>query len=672
MTQLIDDRYELGETIGTGGMSEVFAAQDTLIGRGVAVKILRLELARDTNFRERFRREAQNSGRLNHPSIVAIYDTGETEIDGLAVPYIVMERVHGRTLRDVVRQDGPMAPGAAATTLGPVCDALQASHDSGIIHRDIKPANIMITNTGAVKVMDFGIARALDDNTSAMTQTSAVIGTAQYLSPEQARGKPADARSDIYALGCVMYETITGRPPFEGETPFAVAYQHVQEDPNPPSELVAGLTPTESINVDSVVLTAMAKHPADRYQDAAEMGTDLELLSRNAVTRAARTHLAPEAGGTGADVAPTKAVYEENPTRVAPVATAAAAGAAATGSAPNRPGPEGRGADSVRRKNRWLATAAALLTVVTLGVVFAFAWDALRPTGEDPGSEQIEAMVNIPDVIDLPEAEAVAQLEEAGFQVDVTEEPSPDIDEGNVIRVDPAVGSQLQRGTEVTLVVSTGEEMTDVPDIRGMGIEEAANVLSEVGLELDSTVQESSSDTVAEGQVINQNPVAGVQLAMGSTVSITVSTGAEQVQVPSVVGMNWDQAQQTLSSLGFVPEAEYIDSLEDEGTVLSMTGQGSQQPRGSTVQVEVSNGQLIELPDITRMDRGEALSALRSAGWEGSDSALVTGDPVDTGALIDQGLIAVSEPAEGATIHRDDEVRVRYYEFNLTALNPLG
>lgn len=271
MTFVIADRYELDAVIGSGGMSEVFAATDTLIGREVAVKMLRIDLAKDPNFRERFRREAQNSGRLSHSSIVAVFDTGEVDKDGTSVPYIVMERVQGRNLREVVTEDGVFTPVEAANILIPVCEALQASHDAGIIHRDVKPANIMITNTGGVKVMDFGIARAVNDSTSAMTQTSAVIGTAQYLSPEQARGKPADARSDIYATGCVMYELVTGKPPFEGESPFAVAYQHVQEDPTPPSDFIADLTPTSAVNVDAVVLTAMAKHPADRYQTASEM-----------------------------------------------------------------------------------------------------------------------------------------------------------------------------------------------------------------------------------------------------------------------------------------------------------------------------------------------------------------------------------------------------------------
>ncbi|MGP6174254.1 Stk1 family PASTA domain-containing Ser/Thr kinase [Corynebacterium sp. A21] len=663
MSMTIGDRYELGENIGNGGMSQVYAAHDTLIGRGVAVKMLRVELARDTNFRERFRREAQNSGRLNHPTIVAVYDTGETQIDDIAVPFIVMERVHGRTLRDVVREDGPLSPADAAAILSPVCDALQTSHNAGIIHRDIKPANIMITNTGAVKVMDFGIARALDDNTSAMTQTSAVIGTAQYLSPEQARGKPADARSDIYALGCVLYEIITGRPPFEGETPFAVAYQHVQEDPTPPSELISGLNPTESINVDAVVLTAMAKHPADRYQDATEMGADLELLSRNAVTKAARTHLSPDAGGTATDLPATRASVEEHPTIVAPVAGAVAAGG-------RRQAPEGR-QDPVKRKNRWLATVAALLTVVSLSLVAAFTWDAFRPTDSN-GSTSVESnLVTVPDVINQPEDNATSVIEELGLVVDVVEEPSPEIVAGNVIRVNPAVGSQLQTGTHVMLVVSTGEEMTTVPDITGLTTEAAAQTLADSGLELDPTVREDTSDTIATGLVIEQNPPIGTELSKGSRVSITVSTGAEQIRIPSLSGMQWTQAEQTLTSLGFTPQAEYLDSEEAEGTVLSVNGEGSELPRGSVITVQVSNGQLIDMPDITRLDQTAALSALRAAGWEAPESSLVAGEPVSTGALVDRGLVAVSEPTENQTIRKDQMINVRYYEFDLNVLNPI-
>ena len=268
--QHLSDRYELGEILGFGGMSEVHLARDQRLHRDVAVKVLRADLARDPSFYLRFRREAQNAAALNHPAIVAVYDTGEAETPNGPLPYIVMEYVEGVTLRDIVHTEGPMEPQRAIEVIADACQALNFSHQHGIIHRDVKPANIMISKAGAVKVMDFGIARALAD-ASNVTQTAAVIGTAQYLSPEQARGEKVDARSDVYSLGCVLYEMLTGEPPFVGDSPVAVAYQHVREDPVPPSQRHEGISP----ELDAVVLKALAKNPDNRYQTAAEMRADL-------------------------------------------------------------------------------------------------------------------------------------------------------------------------------------------------------------------------------------------------------------------------------------------------------------------------------------------------------------------------------------------------------------
>src|ERR1700742_3990967 len=275
MTQsrLIGERYELGELIGYGGMAEVHRGRDVRLGRDIAIKILRSDLARDPSFLNRFRREAQAAAGLNYPAIVAVYDTGEdpTGPDGAAVPFIVMEFVEGRTLRDIIKTEGRLPPRRVMEIMSEVCGALEFSHRNGIIHRDIKPANVMITRSGAVKVMDFGIARALSDNGATITSTAAVIGTAQYLSPEQARGEAVDARSDVYSSGCLMYELLTGQPPFRGDSPVAVAYQHVREDPRPPSVL----DPDIPRDVDAVVMKALAKNPDNRYGSAAEMRDDL-------------------------------------------------------------------------------------------------------------------------------------------------------------------------------------------------------------------------------------------------------------------------------------------------------------------------------------------------------------------------------------------------------------
>src|SRR6186713_2347507 len=269
--RLLSDRYELGEILGFGGMSEVHIARDVRLHRDVAVKVLRADLARDPSFYLRFRREAQNAASLNHPAIVAVYDTGEERgSSGETLPYIVMEFVNGRTLKEVLAHEGRLQPRRALEITSEICAALEFSHRHGIIHRDIKPGNVMLTQTGQVKVMDFGIARALASGASTMTQTSAVIGTAQYLSPEQARGESVDARSDVYATGCVLYELLAGQPPFIGDSPVSVAYQHVREDARPPSDINREVPP----EVDAIVLKALAKNPLNRYQSSQEMRAD--------------------------------------------------------------------------------------------------------------------------------------------------------------------------------------------------------------------------------------------------------------------------------------------------------------------------------------------------------------------------------------------------------------
>lgn len=742
MSELIANRYELGSVVGSGGMSVVYSATDTLLGREVAVKMLRSELARDANFRERFRREAQNAGRLNHPAIVAIYDTGETLHNDQSTPYIVMELVKGRNLKDIVADGGPLSPDEAATTLIPVCEALQVSHDAGIVHRDIKPANVMITNTGVVKIMDFGIARALDDVTSHMTQTSAVIGTAQYLSPEQARGKPVDGRSDLYALGCLMYDIMVGHPPFDGDTPFAVAYQHVQEDPTPPSEFIPDLSPTAALNVDAVVLTAMAKHPGDRYQTAVEMAADLQRLEKNLVTMAARQYvdhdpegaaslpgpagiaaaelaaggaagaagLAGAAGavgagmgaagfagaGAGADAADAMettvvpAVSEEFPPKPTPPMQSRRPTHAATADPRMSQGrsPQGRTAgqhaahagqvqrrqpaelepddyyDSYEdRPRKGLRIALIVVALLSLGVVAALTYQYFSPTILTPKSN-----VTVPDLRNQTKADALAALEKLGLKTEVVNDASADVQEDHVVGTDPTANSTVKSGSTITVTVSSGRENTSVPDLSGKTTAEASAILKKKGLDLDPVVREGSSPKVERGKIMEQNPSAGTQVSKGSKVTITVSTGEATTRVPVVTGMQWSQAEGNLTSLGFEPVVEFVDGSEPDGTVISVDGEGTQMPAKSKINVKVSNGSLIQTPNLTNMTVDAAYSALQAAGWKGNRSQIVLGDPVKTGALVNGGRIAQQTPAAGSPVRKDGTVTVQLWEFDITAI----
>jgi beta-lactam-binding protein with PASTA domain/tRNA A-37 threonylcarbamoyl transferase component Bud32 len=628
-------RYLLGPIIGTGGMSDVYAATDELLGRDIAVKMMRADLARDDTFLERFRREAKNAAKLNHHAIVAVYDTGQTDEAHGSVPYIVMERVHGQTLRDIVRDSGPFPLDEASRVMAEVCRALGFSHEAGIIHRDIKPANIMITNTGAVKVMDFGIARALSDTSSAMTQTAAVIGTAQYLSPEQARGKSAEARSDIYAAGCVFYEITTGQPPFSGESPFSVAFQHVQETPLPPSQVQGmNLDPDPALALDAVTLTAMAKDPSDRYDSSADMAADLQRMAEGRMPLAAQAYT-------------DEPVHEATTTHM-PAATPVPASTPTPEPAPEAPRKE------KKPRRSWVVALWIIAILALVGGGTAVAWNWFG--GDD--TEQASEQKQIPDVSGQPRDEAMSTLEDAGFDVTVEDRADAEVPRDETIRTEPEAGVSVPSGSQVTLLVSSGQEVTDVPDLTGMTTQQAQQALQDAGLRLRSNVSEQSSDSVDEGHIIEQTHPSGSHVSKGTEVGITVSTGPEDIRVPRVTGQSRDDAVQNLEDAGFEVDVSMVDSSEDENRVLSASNEGTTQPRGTTITIEVSRGNQFTMPQLVGKDYDEVYSTLQQAGWRGGPDRVTRTNVNQLDPLAVDRVVGQSA-REGETIDRNAPITVR-------------
>ena len=455
MTQprLLGGRYELDGVVGRGGMAEVYRARDIRLDRIVAVKTLREDLARDQTFQARFRREAQSAASLNHPSIVAVYDTGEDMTGPAHVPYIVMEYVDGRTLRELLRDDRRLLPERALEITDGVLRALDYSHRNGIIHRDIKPGNVMLTRSAEVKVMDFGIARAMSDTQATMTQTAQVIGTAQYLSPEQARGERVDARSDLYSTGCLLYELLTGRPPFTGDSPVAIAYQHVRENPIPPSRIDPEIPPW----ADAIVLKAMAKDPADRYQSAAEMRTDIQrALSGVPVAAPSQTEMyAPGTQRMGAQ-------------------TMMAGAGAPTGTMSHYGGPEDGyddGSGGGRRRALWW-----ILGAVGVIIVAVLAYLLLNGGNGNTAS--------VPSVVGQTQAQAVSSVKKAGLNPVVVKVPSSD-KVGIVVSSNPQFGTKVAPHSNVTLRVSAGPKKVTIPNVVGQSQGSAQSTLQGLGLDRD-------------------------------------------------------------------------------------------------------------------------------------------------------------------------------------------
>ncbi len=534
MSTLVGGRYESGPVIGRGGMAEVRRGRDVRLGRDVAIKELREDLARDPSFQARFRREAQAAASLDAPTIVGVYDTGEDE---RGVPWIVMEYVDGRTLREILTTEGRLLPQRAMEVTADVCSALDAAHAGGMVHRDIKPANIMLTSRGEVKVMDFGIAQAAAGNESTMTTTQAVIGTAAYLSPEQARGEHVDGRSDLYSTGCLLYELVTGAPPFVGDSAVAVAYQHVREDPVPPSEFDPTLPAVEAANLDAVVLKAMAKNPANRYQSAEQMREDL--------LRAA----------AGAPVRATPVLTADERVAVAPLAAAA---------------------DPVRRAR---VVYAVFAIIALIGLVSSLL--VVRALLSNDSN-----LIKPPPVLGLTQAQAISQLATFGLRVEkVTAEYSPK-PVGSVIAQSPDANFLVRRNGNVDLTISQGIERGQVPF--GIGQQQAAMEADLALVKLTPVVQ--TRDVLAPaGQVMNVSPAPGTVLAVGSEVTLIVASG--NVAVPDVRGLTQETAIGTLDAASFGIGIQYVEaSLAPgvaPGTVLDQSPSSGVLPQGSDVVIQV-------------------------------------------------------------------------------------
>jgi eukaryotic-like serine/threonine-protein kinase len=533
--RLLGGRYQVGELLGYGGMAEVHHGRDLRLGRDVAIKMLRADLARDATFQMRFGREAQNAAALNHPAIVAVYDTGEERgSNGESLPFIVMEFVNGRTLKEILNAEGPLMPRRALEISADICAALEFSHRHGIIHRDIKPGNVMLTQTGQVKVMDFGIARALASGASTMTQTSAVIGTAQYLSPEQARGEAVDARSDVYATGCVVFELLTGHPPFVGDNPVSVAYQHVREDPKPPSEFNRDVTP----DIDAVVLKALAKNPLNRYQSAAEMRADL--------LRAA----------AGRPVLATPLLPAE-PTAMMPP--------------PPQMGPNGSrtrvGNPQRRRASTWVMVALSILGLIAVAALVT----GLYLTNN-------RSTTKVPNLVGLTVDQANAELKKSNLTGLTKNVYDLTCTKGQVVDTVPPAGTEIDQKRPITVNVCDGKPQVTIPPVKGLSQSDAESALKGANLTVKIKMVDGTAD---KGTVVDSDPAAGQQVAAGTEVELMVSKG-NQATLPTVTNMSRSSAESALKQAGFKSFKIVYMFVNDPGDVGQVVNQS---PGGNTVQL---------------------------------------------------------------------------------------
>ncbi|MEV8451172.1 Stk1 family PASTA domain-containing Ser/Thr kinase [Streptomyces sp. NPDC052095] len=622
-------RYELGSVLGRGGMAEVYLAHDTRLGRTVAVKTLRADLARDPSFQARFRREAQSAASLNHPAIVAVYDTGEDYVDGVSIPYIVMEYVDGSTLRELLHSGRKLLPERTLEMTVGILQALEYSHRAGIVHRDIKPANVMLTRTGQVKVMDFGIARAMGDSGMTMTQTAAVIGTAQYLSPEQAKGEQVDARSDLYSTGCLLYELLTVRPPFIGDSPVAVAYQHVREEAQPPSTFDPEITP----EMDAIVMKALVKDPDYRYQSADEMRADIEACLDGRPVAATATMGAAGYGGYDG-------YGNDQPTTA--LRPADQNGAATSMLPPVNPEDGSYDDRPDRRRQKKSNTSTILLIVAGVLVLIGAILIGQAVFSGDKKETQVDAPNLVGLTVDAAEQRAgnAEVVMKVGSRKECEDQPK-----GKICSQTPEADTPMEKQDTVTVVVSTGAPKIEVPDVTEKSQDNARKSLEDKGFTVKVVTEESDK---TPDTVIRQDPAGNAKAEKNSEVTITVAKQAE-ADLPDVRSRTIDQALAQLSPLGFTNiSQEQVDSDQPAGTVIEQSPAGpSKQPKNTPIVLKVSKGpqepEKATVPDLRGKTLGEAKGMLAGAGLQlgqvqgpNDDNARIIGFQPQAGQQVDK------------------------------------
>jgi eukaryotic-like serine/threonine-protein kinase len=623
---LFDGRYRIVRKLGAGGMANVYLAEDEDLGRRVAIKILNDRYANDDLFIERFRREAKSAAALSHPNIVSVYDRGEAE----GTYYIAMEVIEGRSLKELIMTRGPLPIAQALAYTHEILDALRFAHRHGIIHRDIKPHNILIGER--LKVTDFGIARA---GASQMTEAGSIMGTAQYLSPEQARGAPVTASSDLYSAGIVLYEMLTGKVPFNGDSAIEIAMKHLNDPPKPPSKI----RPEIPDELDAVVLRALSKNPEDRYQTAEEFSEDLHRVE-------AGLPLAPETSEAAtALLAGAALVGDGGSTEVlAGTAVTTPGGRPPTTRRPPPPYGPGYYDEPPRKRRRWAPWLLVLLLLAAAGIAGWYVFSQIQ--------DQLAANepVAVPNVEGLKEEAAVTLIENAGLDPEVQRAANPDAEKDRVFDQNPDPGTRIQKGDRVTLLVSTGPPKTSVPDVVGMNYGDAVQALNDVNLK--ATKHEVFSPKPV-GKVISQDPPAGEQVVEGTEIVLDVSRGAKQVAVPNVVGMSEDDAKTTLEQAGFqvsstsapadsTPEGIVSDQSPDGGTPAT---------KGSTVTITVSSGpSTTTVPDEVGQDKQVAIDDLKANGFKVDVQNVACGDPNQDNIVQDQDPAGGSDAPSGSTV----------------------